>query len=88
MCSGLSFLHIKFSVFLRDIINSTSTTGRYKSRQLMRMNKFMKTAHLALPAHLAASLSALSSFSRAQGMGLKGDEDWELKIENNDNNIL
>lgn len=41
----------------------------------------MKTAHLALPAHLAASLSALSSFSRAQGMGLKGDEDWELKIE-------
>lgn len=54
----------------------------------MRMNKFMKTAHLALPAHLAASLSALSSFSRAQGMGLKGVEDWELKIENNNNNIL
>lgn len=52
----------------------------------MIMNKFMKTAHLAVPAHLAASLSALSSFSWAQGMGLKGVEDWELKIENNNNN--
>ena len=54
----------------------------------MRMNKFMKMAHLAVPAHLAASLSALSSFSRAQGMGLKGVEDWELKIENNNNNNI
>lgn len=54
----------------------------------MRMNKFMKIAHLTVPAHLAASLSALSSFSRAQGMGLKGVEDWELKIENNNNNNI
>lgn len=53
----------------------------------MTMYKFMKTAHLAVPAHLAASLADLSSFSRAQGMGLKGVEDWELKIENNNNNI-
>ena len=88
MCSGLSFLHIKFSVFFAGHYKfHFNNSGRYKSRQLMRMNKFMKTAHLALPAHLAASLSALSSFSRAQGMGLKGVEDWELKIENNNNNI-
>ena len=48
----------------------------------------MKTAHLALPAHLAASLSALCSFSWAQGMGLKGVEDWELKIENNNKDYM